>query len=180
MFVRYPYLLQVQIMPIFPPQTNHHLTICLPRLSAVPITAPSCPAAQMTPVNDEDRHSPVTPLDSPASFVIWNSSHMDTTTHTVNPISCMTALTPTLPLSSTSHSIGTVTPWQNEETTAIPLSTVPDTPPLSIPFFTRNTPPACALSSLPSDSATTGPDYIPDTLVFFPLIITAAFLLIPS
>ncbi len=144
------------------------------------ITAPSCPAAQMTPVNDEDRHSPVTPLDSPASFVIWNSSHMDTTTHTVNPISCMTALTPTLPLSSTSHSIGTVTPWQNEETTAVPLSTVPDTPPLSIPVFTRNTPPACALSSLPSDSATTGPDHIPDTLVFFPLIITAAFLLIPS
>lgn len=72
-----------------------------------------------------------------------------------------TTSTSILSLSSTSPSSGTVTPPQNEGETAVP---VPYMPSLSIPVFISNT--SSAQPSLPSDSATTGPDHIPATLVF--------------
>ena len=79
-----------------------------PRRSATSILAPSLPAAHISPVYDEDRHSPVKPFDSATTLVIRNGIYTDMNEHTANSHSrtslLRTTSTPVLPLSSTSHS----------------------------------------------------------------------------
>jgi hypothetical protein len=134
------------------------------RRIATPILAP----AHMSPVNDEGHHSPVNPFDSTTTLVIRNGIYADTLEHTANSSSRTSLLratsTPMLPLSSISHSNSITSPQQDEESTAVPLSTFKYLPSSSIPSFTRNAPLASTCTSL---SASTG-DRIPAILVFLP------------
>ena len=150
-----------------------------PRRRSTSIIAPSAPAAHFSPVYDEDRPSPANPFDSSTTFVIRNTIYTDTIEHSANShsrTSLQTTSTPTLPLSSISHSNLTDPSQQDEESTVVPPSTFSYPPSSSIPLFTNNTPPASAFSSLPASAG----DHIPAILVFLsPSTSTATFLFIP-
>ena len=133
------------------------------------IRAPSTPTTHISPVYDEDRHSPANPFDSTTTLVIRNGIYTDTVEHTANSHSRISLLqttsTPVLPLSSISHSDLTDPSQQDEESTSDPLSTFSYPPSLSISSSTSNAPATSARSRL---SASAG-NLIPAILVFFPL-----------
>ncbi|KAN0137366.1 hypothetical protein V8E53_004811 [Lactarius tabidus] len=124
-----------------------------PRCRATSLLPSSFPAAQMSPANDEGRHSPINPFDSTATLVIRNGTYTDTIVPSPSRTSILqTISTPILPLSSISHSNRTASPQQVEESTADPLSTFSYPPPSSILSFPSNAPPASAFSGLPTSA----------------------------
>jgi hypothetical protein len=133
-----------------------------PRRSVSSFLAPSVSAAQMSPVNDEGHRSPLNPFDSTATLVIRNGTYTDTMEHTANSHSRTSLLRTTSTLILPLHSNGTASPQQNEESTAVPLSTFSYPPSSSIPPFTNNAPPSSAFSSLPALAGS----HLPTILVF--------------
>jgi hypothetical protein len=117
--------------------------------------------AQMSPNNDEGRHSPINPFDSTTTLVIRDGTYTDTVVPSPSRTNLWTTSTPILPLSSISHSNSTAPPQQNEGSIAVPLSTFSYPPSSSIPVFTNNAPPASAFSGLPASAG----DHIPAILV---------------
>ena len=157
--------------PDLSPANKHSLDdiSAAPRHSAASIIAPpSAPAAHICSVYDEGRPSPVNPFDSTTTLVIRNSIYTDTLEHMANSHSrtslLQTASTPMLPLSSISHSNRTDPSQQDEESTAIPLSTFSYPPSSSISSSTSNAPPALAFSRLPTSAG----DHVPAIFVFSP------------
>ena len=140
-----------------------------PRRHSTSIRAPSTPTTHISPVYDEDSHSPANPFDSTTTLVIRNGIYTDSVEHTANSHSRISLLpttsTPMLPLFSISHSNLTRPSQQDEESTSDPLSTFSYPPSLSISSSTSNAPATSARSRL---SASAG-NLIPAILVFFPL-----------